>query len=311
MRRASLMATATFYAALCSTLSHQAVSADVAVAKARTMSDVLSASQPSDWRPLDPQRMLYLELPSGRVIIELAPDFAPKHVANIVALAREGYFDGLAVMRSQDNYVVQWGDPDGKRAIRSASKTLAAEFTRSAKGLPFNPLPDTDTYAPQVGFSNGFAAARESSTGNAWLTHCYGAVGAGRDTDADSGGGTELYVVIGHSPRHLDRNVTLVGRVVKGMELLSTLPRGSGALGFYETAEERTPIRSVRIAADVPESERTPLEVMRTDTATFAALVESRRNRSEDWFKYKAGRVEVCNVPIVVRAIASPATPKQ
>ena len=305
------MATATFCAALCSGISQQALGADVAAMKARTMSDVLSASQPSDWRPLDPRRTLYLELPSGRVIIELAPDFAPKHVANIVALAREGYFDGLAVMRSQDNYVVQWGDPDGKRAIRSASKTLAAEFARSAKDLPFNPLPDADTYAPQVGFSNGFAAARESSTGNAWLTHCYGAVGAGRDTDADSGGGTELYAVIGHSPRHLDRNVTLVGRVVKGMELLSTLPRGSGALGFYEKAEERTPIRSVRVAADVPESERTPLEVMRTDTATFSALVESRRNRSDEWFKYKAGRVEICNVPVIVRAMTSPATPRQ
>jgi peptidylprolyl isomerase len=127
-------------------------------------------------------------------------------------------------------------------------------------------------------------------------------VGSGRDADADSGGGTELYVVIGHSPRHLDRNVTLVGRVVKGMELLSTLRRGTGALGFYEKAEERTPIHSIRVAADLPESERMQLEVIRTDTATFAALVESRRNRSDDWFKYKAGHVDVCNVPVAVRA---------
>jgi peptidylprolyl isomerase len=270
---------------------------------AASMAEVLAASKPSDWRPLDPTRTLYLDLESGRVIIELAPQFAPNHAANIVALVREGYFDGLAFMRSQDNYVVQWGDADGKRAIRTAKKTLPAEFARSAKGLPFTPLPDPDSYAPQVGYSDGFAVARDSASGTAWLTHCYGTVGAGRDNDADSGGGTELYAVIGHSPRHLDRNVTLVGRVVQGIELLSVLPRGTGASGFYETAKERVPIRAMRVAADVPENERVPLEVLRTDTPTFAALVEARRNRSEEWFKYQAGHVEVCNVPVAVRRV--------
>ncbi|HEU4624918.1 MAG TPA: peptidylprolyl isomerase [Steroidobacteraceae bacterium] len=269
--------------------------------KPLTVSEVIAASNASDWRPLDPQRTLYMDLDAGRVIIELAPDFAPRHVANIIALVRERYFDGLAFMRAQDNYVVQWGDADGKREVHAAKKTLAAEFARPATNLAFTRLQDPDTYAPEVGFSNGFAAARDPATNTAWLTHCYGAVGVGRDNDADSGGGTELYVVIGHSPRHLDRNVTLVGRVVKGMEILSTLRRGTGALGFYEKAEERTPIRTIRLAADVPASERTPLEVLRTDTPTFAALIEARRNRSDEWFKYKAGHVDVCNVPVMVR----------
>jgi peptidylprolyl isomerase len=278
-----------------------AVTLMLAAAKPLTTAEVLARSAPSDWRALDPQRTLYLELPAGRVIIELAPQFAPKHVENILALVREGYFDGLAVMRVQDNYVVQWGDADNKRAIRMAKKALNAEFDRPAKGLPFTPLPDRDTYAGQVGFSNGFAAARDSATGTAWLAHCYGAVGAGRDTDADSGGGTELYAVIGHSPRHLDRNVTLVGRVVKGIELFSVLPRGTGNLGFYEKPEQRVPLRAIRVAADVPEAERTPLEVFRTDTPAFTAFVAARRTRSDDWFKYRVGRVELCNVPIAVR----------
>ena len=273
-----------------------------ALAKPRTMSQVLAEAKPSDWRALDPGRTLYMDLATGRVIIELAPQFAPHHVANVLALVRERYFDGLAILRVQDNYVVQWGDADGKRAVRAASKTLSAEFDRPANALEFTLLPDADTYAPQVGFSQGFAAARDSATGTAWLTHCYGAVGVGRDTDANSGGGTELYAVIGHSPRHLDRNVTLVGRVVKGIELFSVLPRGTGDLGFYERPEQRVPIRTVRVAADIPATERTPLEVLRTDTPTFAALVESRRSRTDEWFKYRAGRVEVCNVPIPVRA---------
>jgi peptidylprolyl isomerase len=269
--------------------------------KPRTLAQVLADSKPADWRSLDLQRTLYLELASGRVIIELAPEFAPNHVANVLALVREAYFDGLAIMRVQDNYVVQWGDADGKRAIRTAKKTLNAEFDRSASGLAFNALPDADTYAPQVGFSGGFHAARDSSNGRAWLTHCYGSVGVGRENDANSGGGTELYAVIGHSPRHLDRNITLIGRVVKGIELFSVLPRGTEALGFYAKPEQRVPIRAVRVAADVPDAERTPLEVLRTDTATFAALIEARRHRTDEWFKYRVGRVEVCNVPVPVR----------
>src|SRR5579871_6106793 len=266
-----------------------------------TAAEILSTSAPADWRPLDPQNTVYLELPTGRVIIELSTEFAPHHVANIEALSREGYFNGTAIVRSQDNYVVQWADPDGKHPIKNAQKTLAAEFERPARGIPFTPLVDPDTYAPEVGFSDGFPAARDPKFGRAWLVHCYGMVGAGRDNDVDSGGGTELYVVTGHAPRHLDRNVTLLGRVVQGIELLSALPRGTGTLGFYEKPEQRTPIRSVRVAADVPESERTELEVMRTDTATFAAYVEARRNRREEWFKVPAGHVDVCNVPVPVR----------
>jgi peptidylprolyl isomerase len=272
--------------------------------KPRTMADVLAATKASDWRELDPQRTLYMELASGRVVIELAPQFAPAHVANVVALAREGYFDGLAVMRSQDNYVAQWGDADGKRQIRQAKRTLPAEFERSAKDLPFTALPDPDTYATEVGFSQGFPAARDPRLGRAWPIHCYGMVGAGRDVDVDSGGGTELYAVTGHSPRHLDRNVTLLGRVVKGIELLSALPRGTAELGFYEKPVQRVPIRAVRVAADVPEAELTPLEILRTDTQAFADLVEARRNRRDAWFKVPAGRIEVCNVPIPVRVPA-------
>jgi peptidylprolyl isomerase len=269
--------------------------------KPKTMAEVLAVSKPSDWRELDPQRTLYMELASGRVILELAPQFAPTHVANVIALVREGYFDGLAVMRSQDNYVVQWGDADGKRQIRTAKRTLPAEFERSSKDLPFTLLPDQDTYAGEVGFSDGFPAARDPALGRAWPVHCYGMVGAGRDEDVDSGGGTELYAVTGHSPRHLDRNVTLLGRVIKGMDLLSSLPRGTAELGFYEKPEQRVPIRTVRVAADVPEAERTRLSILRTDTQTFMDLVESRRNRRDTWFKVPAGRIEVCNVPIPVR----------
>lgn len=271
------------------------------LAAGRTMADVLAAAKPSDWRPLDPDNTLYMDLPSGRVVIELQPDFAPRHAANLRALARARYFDGLAITRSQDNYVVQWGDTDAGKPMGAAKKALAPEFTRPAAGLSFTLLPDRDTYAAQTGFVNGFPAARESPTGNAWMVHCYGMVGAGRDNDVNTGSGAELYVVTGNAPRQLDRNITLVGRVLQGMDLLSTLPRGKGPMGFYEKPEERTPITQLRLAADVPEAERTRLQVLRTDTQTFTDLVESRRNRQDEWYKVPAGHIDVCNVPLPVR----------
>ena len=282
-------------------LTAPAMSADQA-APPRTMADVLAASSPADWRPLDPQNTLYLQLASGRVVIELAPDFAPAHAANLRTLIRQKYFDGLAIIRSQDNFVVQWGDAEGKRSLGEARATLPPEFTVPLRAdLPFTRLPDPDGYAPEVGFSGGFPAARDPAAGQAWLAHCYGMVGAGRGNEPESGNGTELYVVTGHGPRQLDRNIALVGRVVLGMELLSVLPRGTGPLGFYEQPSQHVPITSVRLAADVPEAERTRIEVLRTDTATFAALVEARRNRRDDWYKVPAGYIDLCNVPLPVR----------
>jgi peptidylprolyl isomerase len=138
-----------------------------------------------------------------------------------------------------------------------------------------------------------------------WLCHCYGMVGTARGDAKDSGGGTEIYVVIGQAPRHLDRNITLFGRVLQGIELLSSLPRGSGPMGFYEKPEQQVPIKSIRVAADVPLAERTELEVMRTDSDTFQKLIESRRNRREAWFLFQAGRIELCNIPVPVRKKAA------
>jgi peptidylprolyl isomerase len=269
-----------------------------------SMAEVLAASQPADWRKLDPDNTLYVELPGGRIVIELAPGFAPLHVGNIKKLARAKYFDGLPVLRVQENYVAQWGDPDNRHPIPAGIGKTAPEFDSPLPPhMAFTPLPDGDVYAPEVGFSAGFPAARSPKLRRTWLAHCYAMVGVGRDLDVDSGSGAEMYVVIGHSPRHLDRNVALVGRVVKGMELLSSLPRGTAEMGFYAKTQTAILIKSIRVAADVPASQRSNLDVIRTDTPTFAALIESRRNRPEEFFKVQSGRIELCNVPIAVREI--------
>jgi len=280
-----------------------ALAAD-APAKYRSVQEILAASPDGDWHAPAADNLLYMDLDAGRVIIELAPEFAPEHAGNIRTLAREGFWNGTSIYRSQDNFVVQFGDAEGEdpakaRPLGSAKTHLPAEFQRPSRGLAFTALPDRDGWAAQTGFVGDFAVASDGE--HTWLAHCYGAVGAGRNNDEDSSIGAELYVVTGQSPRQLDRNITLVGRVLKGMELLSTIKRGPDPMGFYEDAAQRTPIRSIRLASEVPADQRTPLRVLRTDSRTFADAVEARRNRRDDFYKRPAGHIDLCNIPLPVR----------
>lgn len=271
----------------------------------RSAGDIIEAAPPTAWRLPDPANLLYLELPQGRVIIELAPQFAPEHVANIVKLAREHFWDGTSIYRAQDNFVVQFGDADADdpakaKSLGGAKTHLPAEFHRPAAGLNFTRLPDSDGWAPEVGFVDGFPAARDPKTGQVWPVHCYGTVGAGRSNEEDSSTGAELYVAIGQSPRQLDNNLTVVGRVRVGMELLATIKRGPAPAGIYEDAAERTPIISVRLASDLPREERTRMIALRTDTTTFLEATEARRNRIDDFYKRSSGHIDICNVPVPV-----------
>jgi peptidylprolyl isomerase len=267
---------------------------------ARTPAEIVAAAPDGAWRAVAPENLLVLDLASGaRVVIELAPAFAPAHVANIRALVRGRWFDGNAVVRVQDNYVVQWGGADPARSLPAGARaTVPAEYERPLAGLPFRPLPSRDAYAERVGFADGWPVA--SDRRSAWLAHCYGMVGVGRDMPPDTGSGAELYAVIGQAPRHLDRNIALVGRVLDGMPALAALPRGTGALGFYERPEQRVPIRHAWIAADDPAS-RPRYEVMRTDSAAFAAYADARANRRDAFFVRPAGGADLCNVPVPTR----------
>ena len=172
-------------------------------AKPVTVADLLAGSPAADWRVPSPDDTLYLELPHGRVVIELATRAAPQHAANIKALARAHYFDGLGIIRAQDNYVVQWDDESHRRPL-PAGVHPSVEFTADTRAAArFEPLPDRDLYAPEVGFLDGFPAGRDPHTHTVWLAHCYGMVGAGRDDPPESTG-AEMYAVIGHAPRQLE-----------------------------------------------------------------------------------------------------------
>src|SRR5258706_14089980 len=157
------------------------------------MADILAAAPASAWRPLDESHTLYLELPAGRVIIELAPAMAPRTVANIETLVRQKYFDGLAVLRVQDNFVAQWGDPEERHKIPEGMQKLPPEFTVPLGTNVFTSLPDRDGYAPQVGFVDSFPAARAPAPGFARPAHCYAAIGGGPGTAPAAGNAHRTY----------------------------------------------------------------------------------------------------------------------
>ncbi len=288
--------------------------------------EIVAAAPKADWAAIAASDLLVMELAADakskprRVVIQLMPaPFSAGWIRNIRKLAAAQWWDGTSVNRVQDNYVVQWGDASEKKALPSGLEVVpeSSYVANLASPVPCpvdvtdpgmcvgtseyllsNPI-EPDRYAAS-GFTNGWPLGTNGS--DMWPVHCYGMVGVGRDMPPNTGTGAELYTVIGHAPRHLDRNIALVGRVIEGIEHLSSLPRGTGALGFYETADERVPIRSMRIASEMETDKPLPkFEYLSTESASFAAYADARANRRDAFFIRPAGGADICNIPVPVR----------
>jgi peptidylprolyl isomerase len=279
------------------------------VAGAVEPSQVISASTAADWQPIPDDDLMVMELgDSSRIVIQLAPQYAPVHVANMRAFARAGWWNNATIYRVQDNYVAQWGNGDAQVPLPAGVvRTPPPEYDMPVDSRAFQPHVAPDSYAPFVGYRDGWPMAWDDSDGRAWLPHCYATVGVGRDLAPDTGTGGELYAVIGHAPRHLDRNIANVGRVIEGMAALSARPRGTGDLGFYQVdkGERPIPITRIRIASDIPVGERPRYETMRTDSQAFRDYLTGRANRGGTFFNRPAGGVDICNAPVPVRKRAS------
>ncbi len=293
-------------------------------------SEIVAAAPKSDWVAIPAEDLLVMTLApdaEGKprtVVIQLMPaPFSQGWVHNIRLLARAKWYDGISVNRVQDNYVTQWGDPNydnpeatGKpKPLPQGLKVMGeAEYVTHdwcghhvCPPLPPVGADDTkqdDTYG-NAGIVRGWPLSSQQGMSGVWPVHCYGMVGVGRNYSPDTGSGAELYTVIGHAPRHLDRNIALVGRVIEGMEHLSSLPRGSGDLGFYtaEEAGKRTPILTVRVASDLPASEQPRFEYLSTESAIFARYAEAIANRRDPFFIVPAGGADICNIRVPVRRV--------
>ena len=280
-------------------------------------SEIVAAAEADEWVAIESSDLMIMDLAPDskgkprRVVIQLIPKpFSQGWVGNIRKLAAAKFWDGTSINRVQDNYVVQWGDATEKKALPEGLAVVSEGDYEFPEGLKRSRALDPIFVPPSnifrwTSFHQGFPVAGVSTpdTASNWPIHCYGMVGVGRNLSPDTGSGAELYTVIGHAPRHLDRNIALVGRVIEGMEHMSSLPRGTGALGFYEKEEERVPILSVRLgneAKDVP-----AFEYLDTDSASFATYADARANRRDPFFNIPAGGADICNIPVPIRRKAN------
>ncbi|MEO8142266.1 MAG: peptidylprolyl isomerase [Sphingomicrobium sp.] len=273
--------------------------------KFATPTGVIAESKPGEWRAIPADDLMVIDLKNGqRVVVQLAPLFAPVHVANIRALAKSGYWQGAAIYRVQDNYVAQWGNNDSEKPLPAGvMKKPPAEYHRALRGLAITPLGSPDSYAPKVGYTAGWPVAYDPKAGTANLPHCYGSVGVGRDLSPDTGMGGELYAAIGHGPRSLDRVIAVVGRVVSGIDAMSSLPRGTEALGFYKERSSDVAIANVRLASMLPDAERPRFEYLGETSASFARWLQVKKNRRDEFYIRPAGGVDLCNALVPVRAV--------
>ena len=301
---------------------------DIAADPDPSPNQIVASATPEEWKQIEASDILVMMLAPDqqgrerRIVIQLMPGpLTTRHRDNIKTLARAHFWDGTSINRVQDNYVVQWGDagvdnpesedpvtkplPDGLINVpESEYMTHEDELKLSREELektrPMARILQRDSFAPYTDFEDGWPLASDLQ-GHFWPVHCYAMVGVGRNYSPDTGTGAELYTVIGQAPRHLDRNIALVGRVIAGMEHLTSLPRGTGDLGFYETPQERTDIVSIRLASELPHSERPDFSYLDSASATFVRYAEARANRRDPFFITPAGGTDICNVPVPIR----------
>lgn len=268
----------------------------------RAAAEILAGAPQGAWKAIPADQLLVMTLAGDRrIVIQLNPRFSITHVANIRALAATHWWDGTSIYRVQDNYVAQWGDESGKKPLpASITAKPASDYSIADTGaLPVVKMPSPDSYTRFSGFLDGWPVAGDGRS--LWLTHCYGMIGVGRDMAPDAGNGAELYAVIGHAPRHLDRNIALVGRVIEGMANLSSLTRGTGEMGFYGRGQAPTAILSVRLASELPEAERPRFQMFDTASKSFADYADAKAHRREAFFNIPADGADICNIPVPVR----------
>jgi peptidylprolyl isomerase len=270
-----------------------------ATEKIQSPNEVLESAPNNHWRTPNPENLLYIELATGRIIIELAPQFSPGHVNNVKLLAKEGFYDNASFYRVVNGFVAQGGAGKNKRSPIKGKIAIVAEFTKSIDDqFKYMEISGPDGYAKYSGFKSGFPINLNNDKTQVWITHCTGIFAMARGDDVNSGG-TEFYITL-NNQRHLDSNATVFGSVLYGMHLAQRLKRSTSLAGPIDMTGENL-IKSIKVAADIPLNQRIQLEVMDTESESFAKLIKARKYRTEKWFVARPDYVDVCNVNVPVR----------
>lgn len=254
------------------------------------------------WREVDPDRLVFMELYEGQVVIELNPLFAPKTVRQFKELVDSGFYNGLGFYRVIDGFVAQGGD-GSDLGERSEVPLIDAEFEIDwPEEISYIRAQEPDMFAPETGFVDGFAVARDPGDNKAWLAHCPGAVAMARNEGPDSSR-TDFYIVTGQAPRYLDRNMNVFGRVIHGMEAVQKIRRGKPAdNGVITDDAAKSRIRSMWLGSSVPEEQQLMALVLDTADKSFRSYLDDRRNRKQKFFHNRPPKaLDVCQVPMAGR----------
>jgi peptidylprolyl isomerase len=258
-----------------------------------------------EWREPATENLVYIQLETGTVIIELAPFAAPKHVTRFKTLVTEGFYDGLDFYRVIDGFVAQAGDVAENKPSKNKSE-LKAEFTRNTPATSdFMLVQSPDFIAPETGYLQGFAAGRDPKTNQEWLLHCPGAVAFARGVPANSAS-TEFYIVIGQATRHLDRNMSTIGRVIYGMPAIQALNRANinNASGVIEQADTRSKMLWAKLAKDVNQEHRLNIQVQDQNSEQVAKRLGSARKLDNEFFHFKGnGNLDLCYYQLKSRLV--------
>lgn len=257
-----------------------------------------------EWRAVAIENMVMMTLPHGNVVIELAPQFSPKHVEQFMRLTKEAHYDGNKFYRVIDGFVAQAGPEDGSSSDRSIAELDLEGEWQTDKDWSFTLVQNKDLFAEQTGFKDGFALATNASENRAWLTHCPGVIAMARGNDANSAS-SHFYITNGQAPRYLDRIMTIFGRVIYGMNHVQAITRTATIDGDTEVPKSAyTPIISMKMMADVPEAEQIQLEIKNTESALFAKKLAERIKRDNAFFFKKPPPVlDVCQTPVLTRLV--------
>ncbi|MDB5429016.1 MAG: peptidylprolyl isomerase [Caulobacter sp.] len=248
-----------------------------------------------DWRTPDPQNILVIDTNKGRVIVELAPEAAPKHVERIQVLTRRGFYDGGTFFRVIDKFMDQTGDPTNKGDGGSDLPNLKAEFTwrrDPASGTFVTVARPTGAdigflgSMPAIGQGADYAGMTSDHKVSTWGTYCPGVLGAARDEDNDSA--NSQFFLMRYAYPSLDKRYTAFGRVIWGMKAVRAIKVGE------PVPDPQDRMIKVRLLADIPATERPKIKVIDTRGPWFKAEVARVRAREGADFS-------PCDIDIPVR----------
>ena len=246
--------------------------------------------------------LVYMETARGLIVIQLTDLQSPNAYKQIKSLVKEGFYDGLEFYRVFEGFVAQGGEEELAKQENYISKktnhnkTLDAEFTQSyQRPLPFQVVQSPALLAPETGYWFGFPAGRDSKTKEQWLLHCPGAFALARDLEPDTAT-TEFYIVIGQAPRHLDRNMSVIGRVVDGMSVAQSMPRGTRKTnGVIKDNAKKTAILTARMGDQLPVEQQIPFMIENTKSEEFLARLNKAKHNTGPFLVYPGtGNLDVC-----------------